>query len=172
MLNCLLRRNMSHRLSVFLLLFGLAWCVLLIHYTLTQPPRQSSSELRKQILELSHRYVKALSEENQNPSGPQGTSMAGYADLKRTIAVLLDDILDRLVKLEGRVEAAVNASLLNSSHTAGGALLAAPAIHRTSKHAAPSKISEIHRNHKETYNSQAKSSPNTGNQPHRPRPGS
>ncbi|XP_016407225.1 coiled-coil domain-containing protein 126-like [Sinocyclocheilus rhinocerous] len=123
MLGCLLRRSMSHRLSVFLVVFGLAWCLLLLHYTITQPQRQSSSELRQQILELSHRYVKVLSEENQNPSGPHGTSMAGYADLKRTIAVLLDDILSRLVK----VEAAVNASIQNISHPAAGAgtLLAA-----------------------------------------------
>ncbi|XP_016341527.1 coiled-coil domain-containing protein 126-like [Sinocyclocheilus anshuiensis] len=123
MLGCLLRRSMSHRLSVFLVVFGLAWCLLLLHYTITQPQRQSSAELRQQILELSHRYVKVLSEENQNPSGPHGTSMAGYADLKRTIAVLLDDILSRLMK----VEAAVNASIQNISHPAAGAgtLLAA-----------------------------------------------
>lgn len=69
---------MSHRLSILLVLFGLVWCLLLLHYTVTQPRRQSSAELRQQILELSHRYVKVLSEENQNPSGPQGTSMAGY----------------------------------------------------------------------------------------------
>ncbi|XP_016138899.1 coiled-coil domain-containing protein 126-like [Sinocyclocheilus grahami] len=117
MLGCLLRRSMSHRLSVFLVVFGLAWCLLLLHYTITQPQRQSSAELRQQILELSHRYVKVLSEENQNPSGPHGTSMAGYADLKRTIAVLLDDILSRLVK----VETAVNASIQNISHPAAGA---------------------------------------------------
>ncbi|XP_016300087.1 coiled-coil domain-containing protein 126 [Sinocyclocheilus anshuiensis] len=127
MLSCVLRRSMSHRLSVFLVVFGLAWCLLLLHYTITQPRRQSSAELRQQILELSHRYVKVLSEENQNPSGPHGTSMAGYADLKRTIAVLLDDILNRLVKLEGKVEVAVNASIQNISHPAAGAgtLLAA-----------------------------------------------
>lgn len=49
------------------------------------------------------------------------------ADLKRTIAVLLDDILNRLVKLEGKVDAAVNASAHNISHPSRGAgtLLAA-----------------------------------------------
>ncbi|XP_077051548.1 coiled-coil domain-containing protein 126 isoform X2 [Siphateles boraxobius] len=116
MLGCLLRRSMSHKLSMLLVLFGLAWCLLLFHYTVTQPRRQSSAELRQQILELSHRYVKVLSEENQNPLGPHGTSMAGY-----------DDILNRLVKLEGKVDAAVNASVHNISHPAAGAgtLLAA-----------------------------------------------
>lgn len=49
------------------------------------------------------------------------------ADLKRTIAVLLDDILTRLVKLEGKIELAVNASSTNVSHTAGG-VLASPAV--------------------------------------------
>lgn len=41
--------------------------------------------------------------------------------------MLLDDILSRLVKLEGKVEAAVNASIQNISHPAAGAgpLLAA-----------------------------------------------
>ncbi len=41
--------------------------------------------------------------------------------------MLLDDILNRLVKLEGKVEAAVNASIQNMSHPAAGAgtLLAA-----------------------------------------------
>ncbi|KAI4881206.1 hypothetical protein NFI96_015608 [Prochilodus magdalenae] len=126
MFACLLRRSMSQRLSVLLLLFGLAWCLLLLHYTITQPRHQSSAELRQQILELSHRYVKALSEENHERR--QGPSMAGYADLKRTIAVLLDDILNRLVKLEGKVDAAVNATVHNISHAAGGAVLPVAAV--------------------------------------------
>ncbi|XP_077362841.1 coiled-coil domain-containing protein 126 [Festucalex cinctus] len=117
MLGTLLRRNMSQKLSLLLLVFGLAWGLMLLRYTVQQPRHQSSAELREQILELSRRYVKVLTEESQNaPGGPQGATMAGYADLKRTIAVLLDDILERLVKLEGRIELAVNASLTNTSH--------------------------------------------------------
>ncbi|XP_034016470.1 coiled-coil domain-containing protein 126 [Thalassophryne amazonica] len=127
MLGAVLRRNMSQKLSVLLLIFGLAWGLMLLRYT-AQQPRQSSSELREQILELSRRYVKVLTEENQNsPGGPQGTHMAGYADLKRTIAVLLDDILTRLVKLEGKIDLVVNASATNTSHAAGGILSSAPA---------------------------------------------
>ncbi|XP_017276337.1 coiled-coil domain-containing protein 126 [Kryptolebias marmoratus] len=123
----LLRRNMSQKLGVLLLVFGLAWGLMLLRYTVQQPRHQSSAELREQILELSRRYVKVLTEENQNaPGGPQGTSMAGYADLKRTIAVLLDDILTRLVKLEGKIELAANASSANASHAAAGALSSAP----------------------------------------------
>ncbi|KAM9776166.1 coiled-coil domain-containing protein 126 isoform 1-T2 [Syngnathus typhle] len=117
MLGTLLRRNMSQKLSVLLLVFALVWGLMLLRYTVQQPRRQSSAELREQILELSRRYVKVLTEESRKaPGGPQGTTMAGYADLKRTIAVLLDDILERLVKLEGKMELAVNASLTNTSH--------------------------------------------------------
>lgn len=69
------------------------------------------------------------------------------ADLRRTIAVLLDDILNRLVKLEGRVDAAVNASTHNTSHTAGGAVLAAAAImHRPTKQDKPGNHPDTHSN--------------------------
>ncbi|KAF0024701.1 hypothetical protein F2P81_023503 [Scophthalmus maximus] len=70
---------MSQKLSLLLVVFGLAWGLMLLRYTVQQPRHQSSAELREQILELSRRYVKVLTEENQNaPGGPQGTSMAGY----------------------------------------------------------------------------------------------
>ncbi|XP_068567136.1 coiled-coil domain-containing protein 126 [Cebidichthys violaceus] len=139
MLGALLRRNMSQKLSVLLLVFGLAWGLMLLRYTVQQPRHQSSAELREQILELSRRYVKVLTEENQHaPGGLQGTSMAGSADLKRTIAVLLDDILTRLVKLEGKIEVAVNVSSTNTSHTAGGILAsAAAALQKPSKQDTP-----------------------------------
>ncbi|XP_034401978.1 coiled-coil domain-containing protein 126 [Cyclopterus lumpus] len=139
MLGALLGRNMSQKLSVLLLVFGLAWGLMLLRYTVQQPRHQSSAELREQILELSRRYVKVLTEENQNaPGGLQGTSMAGYADLKRTIAVLLEDILTRLVKLEGKIELPVNVSSTNTSHTAGGVLASASAaLQKTSKQDTP-----------------------------------
>ncbi|XP_007562733.1 coiled-coil domain-containing protein 126 [Poecilia latipinna] len=134
-----LRRNMSQKLSVLLLVFGLAWGLMLLRYTVQQPRHQSSAELREQILELSRRYVKVLTEENQNaPGGPQGTSMAGYADLKRTIAVLLDDILTRLVKLEGKIELVANSSLTNTSHAAAAAPAGLPAgLRKASKQESP-----------------------------------
>ncbi|KAF3707573.1 Coiled-coil domain-containing protein 126 Precursor [Channa argus] len=149
MLGGLLRRNMSQKLSVLLLVFGLAWGLMLLRYTVQQPRHQSSAELREQILELSRRYVKVLTEENRNvPGGPQGTSLAGYADLKRTIAVLLDDILTRLVKLEGKIELVVNASLTNISHTAGGVLDSAPAaLQKSSKQETPGNSPGISRLH-------------------------
>eukprot|EP00063_Salmo_salar_P059008 XP_014033843.1 PREDICTED: coiled-coil domain-containing protein 126-like isoform X2 [Salmo salar] len=128
----MLGRNMSQKLSGLLIILGLAWGLMLLRYTVQQPRHKSSGELRQQILELSRRYVKVLNEENQNTlGGPQGPSMAGYADLKRTIAVLLDDILTRLVKLEGKIELVANTSATNSSHPAAGSLASAPvALHK------------------------------------------
>ncbi|XP_061853303.1 coiled-coil domain-containing protein 126 [Colius striatus] len=112
------RKNMSQKLSMFLLVFGIIWGLMLLRYTFQYPRRQSSAELRGQILDLSKRYVKALAEENKNlMNGGGGASMAGYADLKRTIAVLLDDILQRLVKLENKVDyIVVNASATNTTN--------------------------------------------------------
>lgn len=154
MLGALLRRNMSQKLSVLLLLFGLAWGLMLLRYTVQQPRHQSSAELREQILELSRQYVKVLTEENQNAlGGLQGTSMAGYADLKRTIAVLLDDILTRLVKLEGKIESVVNASSTNASHSAGGVLASASAaLQKSSKQETPGSKLGMSRLHKHVLN--------------------
>ncbi|KAJ8273882.1 hypothetical protein GJAV_G00106550 [Gymnothorax javanicus] len=129
MLGTVLRRNMSQKLSVLLLLCGLLWGLMLLRYTFQHRPigRESSAQLRLQILELSHRYVRALTEENRIASGPQGPAMAGQADLKRTIAILLDDILQRLGKLEGKLDAAINGSLANATHPTGGMGPANPA---------------------------------------------
>ncbi|KAM8770390.1 coiled-coil domain-containing protein 126 isoform 1-T3 [Rhynchonycteris naso] len=116
------RKNMSQKLSFLLLVFGLIWGLMLLHYTFLQPRHQSSVKLREQILDLSKRYVKALAEENKNTGDVEnGASMAGYADLKRTIAVLLDDILQRLVKLENRVDyIVVNGSAANTANGTSG----------------------------------------------------
>lgn len=118
---------MSQKLSLLLLIFGCVWGLMLLAYTFQHPRHQSSAELREQILDLSKRYVRALAEENQNAvNGANGASMAGYADLKRTIAVLLDDILQRLVKLESKIEyIVVNGSSANTTNGAGSNLVPA-----------------------------------------------
>ncbi|XP_014458553.1 PREDICTED: coiled-coil domain-containing protein 126 [Gavialis gangeticus] len=119
------RKNMSQKLSLLLLVFGFIWGLMLLRYTFQHPRHQSSAELREQILDLSKRYVKALAEENKNTmNGGNGASMAGYADLKRTIAVLLDDILQRLVKLENKVDyIVVNGSATNTTNGTSGNLV-------------------------------------------------
>lgn len=112
------RKNVSQKLSLLLLVFGFIWGIMLLRYTFQHPRQQSSAELREQILDLSKRYVRALAEENKNMlNGGNGVAMAGYADLKRTIAVLLDDILQRLVKLENKVDyIVVNGSATNTTN--------------------------------------------------------
>uniref|UniRef100_A0A8C5WV20 Coiled-coil domain containing 126 n=1 Tax=Laticauda laticaudata TaxID=8630 RepID=A0A8C5WV20_LATLA len=112
------RKNVSQKLSLLLLVFGFIWGIMLLRYTFQHPRQQSSAELREQILDLSKRYVRALAEENKNViNGDNGVAMAGYADLKRTIAVLLDDILQRLVKLESKVDyMVVNGSATNATN--------------------------------------------------------
>lgn len=120
MLGIFFRKKMSQKLSILLLIFGLVWGLMLLRYAFHHPRHQSSAELREEILDLSKRYVRVLAEENQNVDGLHGTSMAGYADLKRTIAVLLDDILQRLVKLESKVNFVVNGSKTNTTHRVVG----------------------------------------------------
>ncbi|KAM3822881.1 coiled-coil domain-containing protein 126 isoform 2-T3 [Vipera latastei] len=112
------RKNVSQKLSLLLLVFGFIWGIMLLRYTFQHPRQQSSAELREQILDLSKRYVRALAEENKNViNADNGVAMAGYADLKRTIAVLLDDILQRLVKLENKVDyMVVNGSTTNTTN--------------------------------------------------------
>lgn len=70
---------MSQKLSFLLLVFGLIWGLLLLHYTFQQPRHQSSVKLREQILDLSKRYVKALAEESKSVVDvDSGASMVGY----------------------------------------------------------------------------------------------
>ncbi|XP_004626430.1 alpha-1,6-mannosylglycoprotein 6-beta-N-acetylglucosaminyltransferase A [Octodon degus] len=95
----------SQKLGFFLVTFGFIWGMMLLHFTIqqrTQP--ESSSMLREQILDLSKRYIKALAEENRNVvDGPYAGVMTAY-DLKKTLAVLLDNILQRIGKLESKVD--------------------------------------------------------------------
>ncbi|XP_030044682.1 coiled-coil domain-containing protein 126 isoform X2 [Microcaecilia unicolor] len=128
------RKTMSQKLSCMLLIFGFIWGLMLLRYTFQHPRHQSSAELRVQILDLSKKYVKALAEENKSiVNGGNGGSMTGYADLKRTIAVLLDDILQRLVKLESKVDDFVGNGLsANTTNGTSGNLVPMIASKRTS----------------------------------------
>lgn len=91
---------MSQKLSMFLLVFGIIWGLMLLRYTFQYPRRQSSAELRGQILDLSRRYVKALAEENKNlMNGGGGTSMAGYGKRKKPYGLRFSGKKDILIKL-------------------------------------------------------------------------
>uniref|UniRef100_A0A3B3ZSR2 MGT5A-like N-terminal domain-containing protein n=1 Tax=Periophthalmus magnuspinnatus TaxID=409849 RepID=A0A3B3ZSR2_9GOBI len=133
MVGVLSRRSMSQRLSLLLVVVGLVWGLMLLRYTVHQPRHQSSHELREQILELSHRYVRVLREEKESaPGGPQGTALAGYADLKRTIA--------------GKITLMSNSSSsTNSSQPAGSALSSAPmSLQRPGKLKPTARTSRLH----------------------------
>ncbi|NXL70746.1 MGT5A acetylglucosaminyltransferase, partial [Leptocoma aspasia] len=96
----------SQKLGFFLVTFGFIWGMMLLHFTIQQQTQhESSSVLREQILDLSKRYIKALAEENKNVvDGPYFSFLISFADLKKTLAVLLDNILQRIGKLESKVE--------------------------------------------------------------------
>uniref|UniRef100_A0A672Q982 alpha-1,6-mannosyl-glycoprotein 6-beta-N-acetylglucosaminyltransferase n=1 Tax=Sinocyclocheilus grahami TaxID=75366 RepID=A0A672Q982_SINGR len=95
----------SQKLGFFLVSFGFIWGMMLLHFTIQQrATHESSAQLRMQILDLSKRYIKALAEENQSVmDGPYVGTMTAY-DLKKTLAVLLDNIMQRLSKLESKVD--------------------------------------------------------------------
>ncbi|XP_056157082.1 alpha-1,6-mannosylglycoprotein 6-beta-N-acetylglucosaminyltransferase A [Lampris incognitus] len=111
----------SQKLGFFLVSFGFIWGMMLLHFTIQQrASHESSAVLRQQILDLSKRYIKALAEENQSVmDGPYVGTMTAY-DLKKTLAVLLDNIMLRLGKLESKVENIYNGTgvnLINSTST-------------------------------------------------------
>nr|XP_046237657.1 alpha-1,6-mannosylglycoprotein 6-beta-N-acetylglucosaminyltransferase A [Scatophagus argus]XP_046237658.1 alpha-1,6-mannosylglycoprotein 6-beta-N-acetylglucosaminyltransferase A [Scatophagus argus] len=112
----------SQKLGFFLVSFGFIWGMMLLHFTIQQrASHENSAVLRQQILDLSKRYIKALAEENQSVmDGPYVGTMTAY-DLKKTLAVLLDNIMLRLGKLEAKVENIYNGTggnLTNGTSTA------------------------------------------------------
>ncbi|XP_075037066.1 alpha-1,6-mannosylglycoprotein 6-beta-N-acetylglucosaminyltransferase A isoform X2 [Mixophyes fleayi] len=117
----------SQKLGFFLVTFGFIWGMMLLHFTIQQRTQhESSTMLREQILDLSKRYIKALAEENRNVvDGPYVGTMTAY-DLKKTLAVLLDNILQRIGKLESKVETLViNGTGSNSTN---GTTTAIPSV--------------------------------------------
>ncbi|XP_028998504.1 alpha-1,6-mannosylglycoprotein 6-beta-N-acetylglucosaminyltransferase A-like [Betta splendens] len=112
----------SQKLGFFLVSFGFIWGMMLLHFTIQQrASHENSAVLRQQILDLSKRYIKALAEENQSVmDGPYVGTMTAY-DLKKTLAVLLDNIMLRLGKLESKVENIYNSTGGNLTNGTGTA---------------------------------------------------
>uniref|UniRef100_A0A672FL33 Alpha-1,6-mannosylglycoprotein 6-beta-N-acetylglucosaminyltransferase n=1 Tax=Salarias fasciatus TaxID=181472 RepID=A0A672FL33_SALFA len=114
----------SQKLGFFLVSFGFIWGMMLL-----------SAVLRQQILDLSKRYIKALAEENQGVMDVElASSRAGLASSSKTLAVLLDNIMLRLGKLESKVENIYNGTGANltSGGGGGGGGTAAPKIWKAS----------------------------------------
>ncbi|XP_056445152.1 alpha-1,6-mannosylglycoprotein 6-beta-N-acetylglucosaminyltransferase A [Gadus chalcogrammus] len=123
----------SQKLGFFLVSFGFIWGMMLLHFTIQQrASHESSTMLRQQILDLSKRYIKALAEENQSVmDGPYVGTMTAY-DLKKTLAVLLDNIMLRLGKLESKVDNIYNGTGGNLTNGTG-AVTAAPSATNAEK---------------------------------------
>ncbi|CAM9529486.1 alpha-1,6-mannosylglycoprotein 6-beta-N-acetylglucosaminyltransferase A [Lethenteron reissneri] len=119
------RKLSSHKLGFFLVTFGFIWGMMLLHFTIQQHSahRPTSAELQEQILQLSKQYVKRLAEETRSTvDGPYAGTATGY-DLKKTLAVLLDNILQRVGKLEAKVDFLYNGTRTNASNTNHSGLL-------------------------------------------------
>ncbi|NXM81104.1 MGT5A acetylglucosaminyltransferase, partial [Oenanthe oenanthe] len=131
----------SQKLGFFLVTFGFIWGMMLLHFTIQQQTQhESSSVLREQILDLSKRYIKALAEENKNVvDGPYVGTVTAYGKyLKKTLAVLLDNILQRIGKLESKVENLVlngtGANSTNNTTTSAPSLGAAEKLNVAGVH--------------------------------------
>lgn len=102
--------------------FGVGVLILTVVFTListfsllrfrTQTPSQ---HLRREILELSEKYVWALIQEESDgipggslDDGPRSGGQFTQHDLSRTIAVVLEDVLTRLEHLEHEVRNKTN----------------------------------------------------------------
>ncbi|XP_078323350.1 alpha-1,6-mannosylglycoprotein 6-beta-N-acetylglucosaminyltransferase A-like isoform X3 [Crassostrea virginica] len=104
----------SRQLLVLACLLFLFWCMTLYRVSNLSPTRQKESEvLKNEIISLSEKYVRALSRENTDiVDGPYAGRFTAY-DLKKTMAVLLESMLERLSRLEVQVHHVMNIS--NSS---------------------------------------------------------
>ncbi|KAI0216419.1 Alpha-1,6-mannosylglycoprotein 6-beta-N-acetylglucosaminyltransferase A [Lamellibrachia satsuma] len=105
-------RMTSRRLGFFLCFIGFVWGIALINTTLqSNGGIRRSEDLKEEILQLSENYVRALALETKDTiDGPYAGKQTGY-DLKKTLAVLLENMLDRL----GRLEKQVNSVMMNRS---------------------------------------------------------
>lgn len=109
-------RQLSQMLASFstkqlLLLTSLVCCYwLYTWWSVAGLERRSSAQLRDDILLLSELYVRALAkEQREEVDGPYGGRLTA-ADFKRTMAVLLQNIMDRLNRLEQRMANATSAN--------------------------------------------------------------
>ncbi|XP_046542925.1 alpha-1,6-mannosylglycoprotein 6-beta-N-acetylglucosaminyltransferase A-like isoform X1 [Haliotis rubra] len=112
-----LTRNVYRKVMVFLVLLLIIWCATLANITLifsVKPPKESEV-LKNEIIRLSEEYVKALSRENGDMvDGPYAGRFTAY-DLKKTMAVLLESMLERLQRLESAVNLVINTTLVNDT---------------------------------------------------------
>ncbi|XP_064598112.1 alpha-1,6-mannosylglycoprotein 6-beta-N-acetylglucosaminyltransferase A-like [Liolophura sinensis] len=101
------------RIGLLILLVGFMWGVTFLNVTYMNnySVTPESEKLKNEIINLSEQYVKALARENgEVVDGPYAGRFTAY-DLKRTMAVLLESILQRLHQLEFKVNGVINGSI-------------------------------------------------------------
>ncbi|XP_033107828.1 alpha-1,6-mannosylglycoprotein 6-beta-N-acetylglucosaminyltransferase A-like [Anneissia japonica] len=105
--NSFLGRSLtSKKIQFFLMTLMMMWisCMLMIFQTMkAEPPQMQESErLRKEILEVSQKYIQALALEHSKGGQVPDADIAH--DLKKTITILLDNLIERIDKLEQKVD--------------------------------------------------------------------
>ncbi|CAH8459504.1 unnamed protein product [Schistosoma turkestanicum] len=89
-------------LLFFVILLGVCWVI--------GNGEQSLGKYRADIINLSRKYVKALAKtQNMGPDDAYSSELTGY-DLKKTLAVILDDMLGRIDQLELKLSNLTNSS--------------------------------------------------------------
>ncbi|KAL5005571.1 hypothetical protein ScPMuIL_016729 [Solemya velum] len=120
-----------------ILILMLLWCITLLNVTTIGHPRNYHSEsedLKAEIIKLSEKYVRALSQENVDVvDGPYAARFTAF-DMKKTMAVLLENILERMKKLENSVSWFNNITTTNGTSMLNLELLELKAsLHRPDK---------------------------------------
>uniref|UniRef100_UPI00358EC919 alpha-1,6-mannosylglycoprotein 6-beta-N-acetylglucosaminyltransferase A-like n=1 Tax=Myxine glutinosa TaxID=7769 RepID=UPI00358EC919 len=114
-------RRLRQRLGVLVVAFGLLWALFLFYLTVRQRAEwePSSAELREQVLELSRKYVRTMVREGARHD-PGSPPFQGSFDLHSTLALLLNDILQRVQDLELTVTGLHNSTRVGASHLGTG----------------------------------------------------
>ncbi|KAL3854035.1 hypothetical protein ACJMK2_013317 [Sinanodonta woodiana] len=99
------------------------WTVTVVNFStsMSQYGVRESEKLRKDVINLSEKYVKALARENEGiVDGPYAGRFTAY-DLKKTIAVLLESILERLNRVEDQLfnQTMMNRNITRSTEASG-----------------------------------------------------
>ncbi|XP_041374585.1 alpha-1,6-mannosylglycoprotein 6-beta-N-acetylglucosaminyltransferase A-like [Gigantopelta aegis] len=108
------RGSVYRKIFVLAMLFGVLWCLMLVKFSMTLNVQQhkSSEVLKEEIVRLSEDYIRSLARENGDMvDGPYAGRFTAY-DLKKTMAVLLENILERVQRLERAVDILLNSTTL------------------------------------------------------------
>lgn len=93
-----------HRLGLILIITSFIFIVLNLNLLGYTRDMESPEKLREEILRLSEIYVNVLSKESEDiVNGPFSGRLTGY-DLKKALAVILEDLLNRIHKLERELD--------------------------------------------------------------------